>query len=106
MSESQFLRTIEITLAQIETAIDTAQIAAECSQAALILTIEFDDGGKIIINAQTPMRQLWLASRDGAMHFAHDGAQWHDTRSGVEFFAALSQTVSAHLGADVRLQAG
>jgi CyaY protein len=104
MSETQFLHTVEATLAQVETAIEAAQIAAECSQTALILTIEFDDGGKIIINAQTPMRQLWLASRGGAMHFTHDGRQWNDTRSGVEFFAALSQAVSAALGAAVELR--
>jgi CyaY protein len=104
MSETQFLQTVEETLAQVETAIETARIAAETSQTALILTIEFDDGARIIINAQTPMRQLWLASRGGAMHFAHDGGQWKDTRSGIEFFTALSQAVSAALGSPVELQ--
>jgi len=96
---------VEATLAQVETAIESARIAAECSQTALILTIEFDDGAKIIINAQTPMQQLWLASRGGARHFAHDGAQWKDTRTGLEFFAALSQAVSAILGSEVQLVA-
>jgi CyaY protein len=104
MSESQFLRTVEATLARIELAIEAAGLPAECSQTASILTIEFDDGGKIIVNAQTPMRQLWLASRGGAMHFAHDGAQWKDTRTGTEFSAALSQAVSAMLGREIRLQ--
>jgi CyaY protein len=106
MSESPFLRSVEATLARIETAIEDAGIPAECSQSALILTIEFDDGGKIIVNAQTPMRQLWLAWRGGARHFAHDGLQWKDTRTGTEFFAALSEAVSAMLGSDVRLQDG
>jgi len=105
MSESQFLRTVEATLAQVETAIDASGIA-ECSRSALILTIEFDDGAKIIINSQAPMRQLWLASRIGAQHFCLDGGQWKDTRTGQEFFAALSQAASAILGAPVLLQAG
>jgi len=106
MSESQFLRAVEVTLGQVETAVDAAGIAAECSRSALILTIEFDNGAKIIINAQAPMRQLWLASRVGAQHFCADGEQWKDTRTGQEFFAALSQAASAILGAPVLLRAG
>jgi CyaY protein len=105
MSETQFLRMVEATLAQVETAIESARIAAECSQSALILTIEFDDGAKIILNAQTPMRQLWMASRGGALHFAQEDGQWKDTRTGQEFFAALSQAVSAALGTAVQLRA-
>ena len=105
MSESQFLREVEATIGQVETAIEAAGIDAECSQSALILTIEFDDGAKIIVNAQAPMRQLWLASRIGAQHFAHDGERWRDTRTGQEFFAALSQAVTAVLGKTVVLQA-
>jgi len=105
MSESQFLRTVEATLAQVEAAIEAAGIAAECSQAALILTIEFDDGAKIVVNAQAPMRQLWLASRIGAQHFSHDGAAWRDTRNGQEFFAALSHAISAIQGETVVLRA-
>lgn len=106
MSESQFLSTVEHTLSEVEAAIDAAALDAECSQSALILTIEFDAGAKIVINAQAPMRQLWLASRIGAQHFAHDGQAWRDTRTGQEFFAALSHAVSAILGEPVTLQAG
>jgi len=104
MTESQFLRNVEATLGQIESAIDDAGLAAECSISAFVLTIEFDDGARIVVNAQTPMRQLWLASRSGGMHFGFDGAQWHDLRSGEEFFAALSRVVSGELGQDVVLQ--
>jgi CyaY protein len=105
MTESQFLRAIEATLADVEAAFEDSGIDADCALAGLVLTVELDDGGKIVINAQAPMRQLWLASRNGAMHFAYDGAQWRDVRSGVEFFEALSLAVSALMGRDVRLAA-
>jgi CyaY protein len=105
MSETQFLRTVEATLAEVQTAIEAAHIEADCSQVALVLTIELDDGAKIIVNAQAPMQQLWLASRGGARHFTHDGQQWKDTRNGEEFFAALSEAVSAALGEPVELRA-
>lgn len=103
MSESEFLRTVEATLARLEAAIDAARIGAECSQSGLILTIELDDGAKVIVNAQAPMRQLWLASRAGARHFSFDGERWRDTRGGAEFFAVLSQVLSELCGTPVQL---
>jgi CyaY protein len=103
MTESQFLRDVEATLAEIEAAFDDADIGADCSLAGLVLTVELDDGGKIVVNAQTPMRQLWLASRSGAMHFVFDGDRWRDLRSGAEFFDALSRAVSEQTGREVRL---
>lgn len=104
MSETQFLLAIEATLARVQAAIEAAALPVECSQTALILTLELDDGGKIILNAQTPMRQLWMASRNGALHFSHDGQHWLDTRSGAEFFTVLSHTLTQLLGEQVRLQ--
>lgn len=103
MTESQFLLDVELILAEIETAIDAADIGAECSLSGFVLTIEFEDGSRIIVNAQTPMRQLWLASRAGGMHFARDAGRWLDLRSGIEFFEALSRAVSEQTGRDVSL---
>ncbi|HYA59680.1 MAG TPA: iron donor protein CyaY [Burkholderiaceae bacterium] len=103
MTESEFLDRAEAALAQIESSIDDAAIEAECSLSALVLAIDFDDGTRMIVNAQTPMRQLWLATRGGGMHFGFDGTSWRDLRSGEEFFDALSRVVSEHLGRKLRL---
>ena len=103
MTESQFLRNVETTLAQIETALDDADVAADCELSALVLTIEFEDGAKIVVNGQAPMQQLWLAARSGAMHFAFRDGRWFDVRSGAEFFEALSRIVSAQIGRRVEL---
>jgi len=104
MTESQFLDRIETTLEQIESAIDEARIEAQCSVSGLVLSIELDDGAKIIVNAQTPLRQLWLATRGGGMHFGFDGECWRDVRDGEEFFETLSRVLSEHLGEPVRLR--
>jgi len=103
MTESQFLDRAESMLAQIESAIEDAAIDADCSLSALVLTIDFDDGTRMVVNAQTPLRQLWLASHGGGMHFGFDGTAWRDLRSGEEFFDALSRVVSEHLGRELRL---
>ncbi len=106
MSESQFLLAVEATLGQLETVIEAAGLDVDCARTALILTIEFDAGARIVVNAQAPMRQLWLAWRGGAQHFAADGGRWQDTRSGEEFFAAVSRAASALSGTPVVLQPG
>lgn len=105
MTETEYLRSVSEVLEDVQEAVERAQIDADCALAGLVLTIELDDGAKIVLNAQAPTRQLWLAARSGAMHFAHDGRQWADLRTGEEFFAALSRVISGLLGRPVALRA-
>jgi CyaY protein len=58
------------------------------SQGAIV-EIENDDGQKIIINQQTPMQEVWLASRSGGYHFKWNGATWVNTRDGADFWEFL-----------------
>ncbi len=103
MSESQYLQTVAATLAQVESAFDEADLGADCALSGLVLSVEFDDGARMVLNAQAPTRQLWLASRAGAVHFAFVDGAWRDVRSGAELFELLSRTVSEQLGRPVRL---
>jgi CyaY protein len=103
MTETEYLRAVESVLGQVETAFERLALATDCALAGHVLTIEFDDGARIVLNAQAPTRQLWLAARTGAMHFAHDGTAWKDLRSGEEFFAALSRVASDLAGEAVVL---
>jgi CyaY protein len=96
MGESGYLRLVEDTLAEIESAIEQRGIDAECTLSGLVLTIEREsDRARIVVNAQAPLRQLWLASIAGGRHFSWDGTQWRDVRDGTEFFEALWAAVSA-----------
>ncbi len=104
MSETQFLHRVDQTLVQIEAAIDAADIDADCSRAGHVLTIELENGAQIVVNAQAPTRQIWLASRSsGAMHFDDDGERWIDRRSGAELFESLSRVVTALTGREMKL---
>ena len=104
MSESEFLELAEATLAAIERAVDAADIDIEASRAGNVLTLELANASKVIVNSQTPMRQIWVAGKSGAFHYACDGDQWLDTRDGSELFAALSRLVSAQGGESVVLR--
>ncbi|MFT5644797.1 MAG: CyaY protein [Janthinobacterium sp.] len=108
MSESEFLVQAEATLAAIEAAFDRLNdvdlLDVECSRSGNVLQIEFiDNGSKIIVNSQTPMRELWVAAKSGGFHYKHNGAQWVNTRDESELFAALSEIASAQGGAPVVL---
>ena len=109
MSESEFLALAEATLTQIATALDRLNdedvLDVECSRSGNVLEIEFiDNGTKIIVNSQAPMREMWVAARSGGFHYKRVGDEWLNTRDGSELFAALSGMASEQAGAAVVLK--
>ena len=109
MSESEFLALAEATLTQIATALDRLNdedvLDVECSRSGNVLEIEFiDNGTKIIVNSQAPMREMWVAARSGGFHYKRVGDEWVNTRDGSELFAALSTMASEQAGAVVVLK--
>ena len=109
MSESEFLALAEATLTQIAAALDRLNdedvLDVECSRSGNVLEIEFiDNGTKIIVNSQAPMREMWVAARSGGFHYKRVGDEWINTRDGSELFAALSGMASEQAGAVVVLK--
>lgn len=108
MTEKEFLDLAETTLTTIEDAMDRLNdedvIDVECKRSGNVLEIEFiDNGSKIIINSQAPMKEMWVAARAGGYHYRHDGQHWKNTRDGSELFSALSELASAQGGATITL---
>lgn len=105
MTESEFLVVAEAVLAQVEAAVEGCGVDVDCERSGNVLTLEFDDGSKIIVNLQTPMREIWAAARSGGFHYRLQGDQWRDTRDGSELFEALSRFASEQAGEPVVLAA-
>ena len=108
MSEKEFLDLAETTLNTIEAAMDRLNdedvIDVECKRSGNVLEIEFiDNGSKIIINSQAPMKEMWVAAKSGGFHYKHLDGAWRNTRDGSELYAALSALASAQGGASVTL---
>ena len=108
MREKEFLDLAETTLNAIEAEMDRLNdedvIDVECKRSGNVLDIEFlDNGTKIIINSQAPMKEMWVAARAGGYHYKREGGRWINTRDGSELFAALSELASAQGGAAVTL---
>ena len=105
MNDSEFIALADQTLKQLELALETSDADLDCSMTSNgVLEIEFDDGGKIIVNRHGVAKEIWVAARSGGFHFRWDGQAWRDTRSGRELMAVLSELVSAQVGMSVVLR--
>jgi CyaY protein len=100
MAESEFHQRADAILAAIEAAMDDAvdkagaDIDAELN--AGVLTLTFENGSKVIVNRQTPNREIWVAAKSGGFHFRFDCdvSEWINTRTGEALGALLTRVVS------------
>lgn len=97
MDESEFHRAIDAILDRIEGAAE-ASAGVEADREAGVLTLTCPDGSRLIVNRQTPSREVWVAARSGGYHFAWRDGAWRDTRAGDELFARLALLVSEQAG--------
>lgn len=100
MNDSEFIRLTDTAFARIQQGLEEAGLDFELP-ADGILEIEFDDGGKIVINRHSAAREIWVAARSGGFHFRHDGSAWRDTRDNTELFDRLATLVAAQGGGSV-----
>jgi CyaY protein len=108
-TESEFHIQVDAVLAAIESAIDAADSEMDTELVGGILTITCDTASgssKIIINRQTPMREIWVAAKSGGFHFRFDGTTWRDTRNSVTLDALLADVVAQQCGETIAFKFG
>ncbi|MGD9786496.1 MAG: iron donor protein CyaY [Sulfuricellaceae bacterium] len=99
MTESEYHQLADDTLKKIEATLDDTDADVDYDRVSGgVLEIRFRDGSVIVINKQTPMRELWIAAKAGGYHYAWKDGAWHNTREGGEFLADLSRFASAQAG--------
>ena len=106
MKESEFSSLAEQTMISIEEAVENSGAEIDYDTISDILTLEFENGSKIIINKQTPVSQLWVAARSGGFHFDYDetSQSWRlDSDSEQELMACLSRYCTEQAGEEVLL---
>jgi CyaY protein len=105
MNDSEFnLRAAE-TLQRIEEAVEASGADIDFESSGEILTLEFENGTRVIVNRQGAVKQLWVAAKSGGFHYSFDAAhgEWRNDQNGNELFAELSRLVSEQAGRPVRL---
>lgn len=65
-----------------------------------VLTLEFGDGSRFVLNRQAATRQMWYAAGARAWHYDWDAQRevWVDDRDGHELDACIQRTVAEKLG--------
>ncbi len=106
ISESEFETLADETMVAIEEAIDASGADIDYDSGGGILTLEFVNGSRIIVNKQAPLKQLWVAARSGGLHFDYDpdSGAWRKDDDGEELFVVLSQCCSEQAGEPVALE--
>ena len=107
MNESEFYDIAEDTIESLQDAIDDSGADIDYQEVGGVLTLEFENGSKIIFSKQPPALQLWMAARSGGYHFDYDSEkqQWIcDSGEGEELCAMLSRLASEQSGEDVSIQ--
>ena len=107
MIESEFHTIADQTVADIQDAIDDSGADIDYEEVGGVLTLEFENGSKIIFSKQPPAMQLWMAARSGGFHFDYDvdRQQWIcDSGDKEELFFMLSRLSTEQGGEQVRLQ--
>ena len=108
MNESEFQEIAERTIEDIQDAIDNSGADIDYDEIGGVLTLEFEDGSKIIFSKQGAMNQLWMAAKSGGFHFDYDEAaeQWIcDSGDNEEMYKMLSRLSTEQSGEAVALTA-
>jgi CyaY protein len=65
-----------------------------------ILTVEFADGVRFVVNSHRAARQIWMAAGASAWHFDVDpgSKRWTATKSGDELWSCLEREIGQKLG--------
>ena len=100
MNETDFHRSVDAVLARVESSLEDSG-SLDVDLEGGILTVECADGSRVIVNRQTPNREIWVAARSGGFHFAWRDGEWRDTRSGEELFASLARVIESQSGEKV-----
>ena len=113
-SESAYQQAVDNVIAQLEDQLERAfqsDAPFDYEVQSGILTIDCGagdhasgaQGGKIIINRQTPLLEIWVAARSGGFHFKKADDGWRDTRSQELLEELLARVLAQQSGCELDL---
>ena len=98
MDETEFGKRAADALRKLDDALRDVE-GVESDLAGDILSLEFEDGSRYVVNSHAAAQQIWLSANLRAWHFGwHEPTlSWRDTRSGEELFTEIGTLVSEKL---------
>ncbi|NUP08482.1 MAG: iron donor protein CyaY [Polyangiaceae bacterium] len=101
---SDFEKRADEALVALRSSLDDLGIDAEVELEMGILSIEFPDATKYIINSHRAAQQIWMAAERSAWHFdpRPDGT-WVASKSGDELWSTIESVLGKKLGRAIQL---
>lgn len=100
MDESQYLKLVDKTLEDAAAWLEEFDPDdVDFATTDGVVTIEFPDGTRYILNRQRAANQIWFAAGSEAWHYNWDATKsaWIDDKVGRELFANMKACVAAKL---------
>jgi CyaY protein len=103
LSDAGFYAIAEKTLKAIEISLEEAFQETDLDldisrQGGNVVNIQFEDKSVIVVNTQSPLKEIWVAAKEGGFHYKWSGTLseplWLDTKTGAELFSELSRLAS------------
>ena len=94
MDETAFLAAAEKELVRLQDALEAAYDDVDCSRSGNVLTIELESGAQVVVNIQTPMQEIWLASHLGGFHFEMKDGAWVEPKTGRTLEVSAEDAIS------------
>lgn len=108
MNSSEFNEKIDQTLLAIEDAVEDllqeTDLDLDYETSAGILTISLGTGGKLILNRQAPLKQLWLAAKSGGYHLDWKEDDWYCDRDGESLADLFNRVFTEQTGVQANFQ--
>ncbi len=101
LTESEYLTLAERCLAGVADWLETLDPdEVDYSTKDGMVTLEFPDGIRFVLNRQGAAKQMWFAAVDRAFHYRWDAGRraWVDDKDGHALFDRLAEAVGAKVG--------
>lgn len=104
-TESEYEAAAASELQRLLMALDSVEDEVDTELSDGILSMEFADGTRYLVNSHRAARQIWMAANTKAWHFEQDPQtkQWRSTKGDEELWEALSSLLSEKLGRSITL---
>src|SRR5262249_53126477 len=104
LTEQEFERVADETLQDLDQHLGDLD-GLEASLQMGILTLEFPDGTRYVVNSHRAARQIWMAAERSAWHFDFhpDARRWIAAKNGDELLETLAAVTSRKLGQTISL---
>lgn len=106
MTEAEYEAVARPELGALIRALDELELPElEAELASDILTLEFADGARYVVNSHRAARQIWMAAELQAWHFdwIAERGRWIAAKSGDELWATLEAALTRRLKRPVTL---